>query len=80
MAAYEEQINGLLEGGVQVLLIETVFDTLNCKAALFAVSKVWNEGRFQRVPVMVSLQLKNRRESRRRGGGGSNRIRFRQRP
>ncbi|HJM11157.1 MAG TPA: homocysteine S-methyltransferase family protein, partial [Candidatus Marinimicrobia bacterium] len=36
-AAYGEQARGLLDGGVDVLLVETVFDTLNCKAALFAI-------------------------------------------
>jgi 5-methyltetrahydrofolate--homocysteine methyltransferase len=51
--AYIEQINGLLDGGADVLLIETVFDTLNCKAALFAAQEVF-EARGSRVPVMVS--------------------------
>ncbi|PRP86188.1 cobalamin-dependent methionine synthase [Planoprotostelium fungivorum] len=54
VAAYDEQIDGLLEGGVQVLLIETVFDTLNCKAALFAVKQVFNRGKYLPVPVFVS--------------------------
>ena len=35
--AYSEQIRGLLDGGVDLLLVETVFDTANCKAALFAI-------------------------------------------
>ena len=35
--AYKEQVRGLIDGGVDLILIETVFDTLNCKAALFAV-------------------------------------------
>jgi 5-methyltetrahydrofolate--homocysteine methyltransferase len=51
--AYIEQIKGLLDGGVDVLLIETVFDTLNCKAALFATQEVF-ETRGHHVPVMVS--------------------------
>lgn len=56
LSAYEEQTRALLEGGVDVLLIETVFDTLNCKAALFAVESVFEElGR--RVPVMVSVTI-----------------------
>ena len=50
---YIVQLEGLMEGGVDLLLIETVFDTLNCKAALFAVEEYFNAiGR--RVPVMVS--------------------------
>ena len=51
--AYAQQIRALLRGGADMLLIETIFDTLNAKAALFAVETVFNElGR--RVPVMVS--------------------------
>ena len=51
--AYAQQIRGLLKGGADLLLIETIFDTLNAKAALFAVETVFSElGR--RVPVMVS--------------------------
>ena len=53
VANYCEQIQGLLEGGVDMLLIETVFDTLNCKAALFAAEEVF-AARGQRVPLMVS--------------------------
>ncbi|MDP7567044.1 MAG: methionine synthase [Flavobacteriales bacterium] len=51
--AYIEQVNGLLDGGVDVLLVETVFDTLNCKAALFAIEVVFEE-RNMRIPIMVS--------------------------
>ena len=51
--AYQEQINGLIDGGVHLLLIETVFDTLNAKAALFAVNQVF-ESRAIELPVMVS--------------------------
>ena len=51
--AYAEQAHGLLDGGVDVLLVETVFDTLNAKAALFALSDVLAE-RGEAVPVMVS--------------------------
>ncbi len=51
--AYIEQINGLLDGGVDLLLVETVFDTLNCKAALFAIEDVF-EVKGLRVPIMVS--------------------------
>jgi 5-methyltetrahydrofolate--homocysteine methyltransferase len=51
--AYQQQADALLEGGVDVLLIETVFDTLNAKAALYAVQEAF-EQRGQQVPVMVS--------------------------
>ncbi|MEX2540947.1 MAG: methionine synthase [Trueperaceae bacterium] len=52
-SAYREQIRGLLEGGVDLLLIETVFDTLNCKAALFATEQAFEE-RGRRWPLIVS--------------------------
>src|SRR6516225_3189328 len=51
--AYGEQAKGLLEGGVDILLLETVFDTLNAKAALFAIAELF-EARGSSVPVMVS--------------------------
>jgi 5-methyltetrahydrofolate--homocysteine methyltransferase len=52
-AAYAEQAEALLDGGVDLLMVETVFDTLNCKAALFAIEDVLaRHGRV--VPVMVS--------------------------
>ena len=51
--AYTEQLNGLLDGGVDLILIETIFDTLNAKAAIFAVEEVFEE-RGERLPVMIS--------------------------
>jgi 5-methyltetrahydrofolate--homocysteine methyltransferase len=51
--AYYEQVAGLVEGGVDVIIIETIFDTLNAKAALFAVQD-YNEKNKANVPVMVS--------------------------
>jgi 5-methyltetrahydrofolate--homocysteine methyltransferase len=51
--AYKEQVEALLDGGADILLVETVFDTLNAKAALFAIDEV-NEERGINVPVMVS--------------------------
>jgi 5-methyltetrahydrofolate--homocysteine methyltransferase len=51
--AYTEQTHGLVEGGVDILLIETVFDTLNAKAALFAVNTYLEEHQLD-LPVMVS--------------------------
>jgi len=52
-AAYREQAEGLLEGGADALLVETVFDTLNCKAALFGLHELL-ERRGEHVPIMVS--------------------------
>ena len=51
--AYSEQINALIDGGVDILLIETIFDTLNAKAALFAVDSVLNNRNIS-VPIMIS--------------------------
>src|ERR1700760_860292 len=51
--AYGEQVRGLLAGGVDMLLIETIFDTLNAKAAIFAISEVCDELKID-VPVMIS--------------------------
>ncbi|HEY0220233.1 MAG TPA: homocysteine S-methyltransferase family protein, partial [Afipia sp.] len=51
--AYSEQINGLLDGGADLLLVETIFDTLNAKAALYAISEI-SETRGIDVPVMIS--------------------------
>jgi 5-methyltetrahydrofolate--homocysteine methyltransferase len=51
--AYCEQVEALLDGGVDVLLVETIFDTLNAKAALFAILEVF-DARGVRVPIMVS--------------------------
>jgi hypothetical protein len=54
LASYTEQVRGLLTGGVDLLLVETIFDTLNAKAALFAIESVFEGGEFARVPVMIS--------------------------
>lgn len=51
--AYAEAVRGLMEGGVDLILVETIFDTLNAKAALFAIDEVFVE-RGVKVPVMVS--------------------------
>jgi 5-methyltetrahydrofolate--homocysteine methyltransferase len=51
--AYSEQINALMDGGVDILLVETVFDTLNAKAALYAIDEVFEE-RSEKLPIMVS--------------------------
>jgi 5-methyltetrahydrofolate--homocysteine methyltransferase len=52
-AAYSEAVHGLVEGGVDILLIETIFDTLNAKAAIFAINEYF-ENRKIHLPVIVS--------------------------
>ncbi len=51
--AYKQQVEALIDGGVDILLIETIFDTLNAKAALFAIEEVKGERNIE-IPVMVS--------------------------
>jgi 5-methyltetrahydrofolate--homocysteine methyltransferase len=51
--AYSEQINALIDGGVDILLIETIFDTLNAKAALFAADSVLDTRKIS-MPIMIS--------------------------
>jgi 5-methyltetrahydrofolate--homocysteine methyltransferase len=53
VGAYKEQVNALMDGGVDILLVETIFDTLNAKAALFAIDEVFEE-RGEKLPIMVS--------------------------
>jgi len=50
---YGEAARGLIDGGVDILLIETVFDTLNCKAAIFAVKNLFEEKNIE-LPIMIS--------------------------
>lgn len=52
--AYGEQVQGLLDGGVDLLLVETIFDTLNAKAAFFAIQQAFASGA-RRVPIMASV-------------------------
>lgn len=59
VAAYCEQMEALLEGGVDALLIETVFDTLNAKAALYAAEEAMNV-RGRKVPLMVSVTVSDK--------------------
>lgn len=54
VAAYYEQIRGLVDGGVDVLLIETIFDTLNAKAAIFAAKKFFRENPGKEKEIMIS--------------------------
>lgn len=52
--AYYEQIKGLSEGGVDLLLIETIFDTLNAKAAIYAIKKYFRDTGKKELPIMIS--------------------------
>jgi 5-methyltetrahydrofolate--homocysteine methyltransferase len=52
--AYTEQIKGLVDGGVDILLIETIFDTLNAKAAIFAVKQFFKDQPQNELPIMIS--------------------------
>lgn len=54
MNAYYEQVKGLVEGGVDLLLIETIFDTLNAKAAIFAIKKYFRDTKQNVLPIMIS--------------------------
>src|SRR6202008_82167 len=53
-AAYYEQVKGLVDGGVDILLIETIFDTLNAKAAIYAIKKYFRETGKTELPIMIS--------------------------
>ncbi len=53
-AAYTEQISGLVDGGVDILLIETIFDTLNAKAAIYAVKNYFRKTGKPELPIMIS--------------------------
>ena len=57
--AYGEQIEGLIDGGADMLLIETIFDTLNAKAAIFACFEAFAERGFQ-MPLMISGTITDR--------------------
>jgi len=52
--AYLEQIKGLVDGGVDILLVETIFDTLNAKAAIYAIKKYFRENKQEELPIMIS--------------------------
>lgn len=54
VAAYYEQVKALVEGGVDLLLVETIFDTLNAKAAIFAIKKYFQDTHQEELPVMIS--------------------------
>ena len=57
--SYGEAADGLLDGGADLLMVETIFDTLNAKAALFAIDEVF-ERRGERVPIMISGTITDR--------------------
>ena len=52
--AYNEQIKGLVEGGVDILLVETIFDTLNAKAAIYAIKNFFAKNNLPELPIMIS--------------------------
>jgi 5-methyltetrahydrofolate--homocysteine methyltransferase len=52
--AYYEQVSGLVDGGADLLLIETIFDTLNAKAAIFAIKKYFRDTKKTALPIMIS--------------------------
>ncbi len=54
VAAYKEQISGLVDGGADILLMETIFDTLNAKAAIFAINSYFQETGKEKLPLMIS--------------------------
>jgi len=54
VAAYTDQIRGLIDGGVDILLIETIFDTLNAKAAIFAAKTFFSKQGIPELPIMIS--------------------------
>jgi 5-methyltetrahydrofolate--homocysteine methyltransferase len=52
--AYSEQIRGLVDGGVDLLLVETIFDTLNAKAAIYAIKRYFRDTKKEELPIMIS--------------------------
>jgi len=59
VAAYGEQTRGLLDGGADVILVETIFDTLNAKAAFFAVQQIFEERGLEPLPYSTALDAKH---------------------
>ena len=52
--AYTEQVEGLVDGGVDLILVETIFDTLNAKAAIFAIKEFFRKKQIPELPIMIS--------------------------
>ena len=59
VAAYKDHVRGLIDGGVDLLLLETIFDTLNAKAAIVAILDVFDEKRVE-LPLMISVTITDR--------------------
>ncbi len=57
--AYQLQIQGLIDGGVDILLVETIFDTLNAKAALFAAQTIFEKRNIE-IPIMISATISDK--------------------
>lgn len=57
--AYKEQINALIDGGIDILLIETIYDLLNAKAAVIAANEVYNE-KNKSLPIMISCTISDK--------------------
>ena len=55
--AYYEQLNGLVQGGVHIIMIETIFDTLNAKAAVFSFKKYFKDKKIPELPLMISVTI-----------------------
>jgi 5-methyltetrahydrofolate--homocysteine methyltransferase len=68
--AYGEQINGLLDGGADVLLVETIFDTLNARAAFFAIQKIYDERGIEPLQSSAGVPPANQKNPGRDGRGG----------
>ena len=55
VTAYKEQVHGLCDGGCHILMVETIFDTLNAKAALFAIDEFFDENpNYPKLPLIIS--------------------------
>jgi 5-methyltetrahydrofolate--homocysteine methyltransferase len=52
--AYYEQVRGLVDGGSDILIVETIFDTLNAKAAIYAINQYFSEEGREKLPIMIS--------------------------
>ncbi|HSY43645.1 MAG TPA: homocysteine S-methyltransferase family protein, partial [Candidatus Acidoferrum sp.] len=61
VTAYSEQINGLLDGGADLLLVETIFDTLNAKAAFFAIQKIFEERGIAALPYGATISSNSKK-------------------
>lgn len=55
--AYKEAARGLYDGGADVLLVETIFDTLNAKAAIYGILELFDDPKYPRIPILVTSLL-----------------------